>query len=338
MKNIMLVLFLLSTQLGFTQRQEQIDARRLDRYLDVDFQFWRSYASQHLEQTQKPLIQMELSTDDWVQLRCSAKQFPDKVAFYINMLDSNGNEAGAKKVMTDPAFMVFADDKSVHRKVGFAYTDSYGNQEFIKNIFFAEKTDWTKINDQRKNLFLDLLLSVPKEQLADSILTITVQGKNERFFLLNLRKYQFCVEPVDSSWTPSKLTRFLLAQYDKEAAALYYTAKEKEYTVQIDQWGNSAMQSNGVPEKTVTVVDENGVATIQKIVPKSMQTKAIMLYYDRQSDLQKNRLIYTGVTKPIQTDYGAILGDVPVYVSTQAKSRFSATSQFLLNYLIQINQ
>jgi hypothetical protein len=336
MKNIMLVLFLLSTQLGFTQRQEQIDARRLDRYLDVDFQFWRSYASQHLEQTQKPLIQVGLSTDDWVQLRCSAKQFPDKVAFYINMLDSNGNEAGAKKVMTDPAFMVFADDKSVHRKVGFAYTDSYGNQEFIKNIFFAEKTDWTKINDQRKNLFLDLLLSVPKEQLADSILTITVQGKNERFFLFDLRKHLYYEN--DTSWAPTKLTRFLLAQYDKEVAALYYTAKEKEYTVQIDQWGNSAMQSNGVPEKTVTVVDENGVATIQKIVPKSMQTKAIMLYYDRQSDLQKNRLIYTGVTKPIQTDYGAILGDVPVYVSTQAKSRFSATSQFLLNYLIQINQ
>lgn len=338
MKNRIVVLLLLSTQLGLAQRQEQIDIRKLARYVQQDINFWHSYASVHLQQTRKPLVHIGLSTDDWVRNQCNGKQFAEMVSVKVPMVDSNGIEIISKKVVPLPSYMVFLDGNAFDRKIGFAYTEYDGTQEYIKHFFFAGYDDWKKINGLRKSLFIDLLLSMPKERLADSIVDITVNGKKERMLIFALNNYSCYDESPDAGCVPSKLVRFLLDQYDQQMTALYYSGKEKACEIKVDEWGYVSMQSIGVQEEHVTVYDENGVEHIQKIKPVSLQTNAILLYYERPSSPQKRRLIYPGVRVPVQTSTGLVLGNRSTYLPDHVKARFSKPIQALLNYLIEINQ
>lgn len=334
----MLVLFLFCTQLGFTQRQEQIDYKDMTRYLYQDFQFWSYYASAHIQQTTKPIVDVGLSADNWIENRCSKNQFVDRIATQVNTYDSNGNEVGMRKVIPDPSYIVFSDEKADEQKIGFAYKSWTGAQEHINHIFFVQIDDWKKINDQRRRLFLKLLSGLPKAPIADSILDVTVNGKNRRFFLFDLQKYKYVEESVDTSSESYKPVQLLFEGYDKELAPMYFSGKEKTYGIKQDQWGNESMQSMGVREQLVPVFDEDGQMRTEKVIPNTMQLKRVILFYEKKSASPQSGLIYPGAWVPAQTSTGIVLGYYAAYLSDQAKSRFSKTNQALLNYLIHINQ
>jgi hypothetical protein len=338
MKNIMLMLFLLSTQLGFTQRQEQIDTRQLARYLHDDFDFWHTYGSLHLARFSEKMLHVGYETTGFKVSPSTQNTFQEKAGQQLAIVDSIGNVMVRIVGYEKPSYLVFSAEKEYEGMTGFAYSRITDGESFIENIFFAKKNRWPRSTESRRQFFLDVMASLPHEQIADSVLVLKINQKKQRFFLFDLTKYSCWFEPDDSSQTTTKIARLLFSGYDKDMAAWYYSGKEKAYQVERDSLGTAMMQARDVNEKSVDVYDEYGYARSRKIIPSTMKTKAILLYYEKLEPTQKSRLVYPGALAPIQTSFGQTLGDIEAYLSNRVTARFSKTNQTVLNYLIQINQ